>query len=120
MSEAENPFELWLEKRKAERERKEAEEDAKPKIIPAQIVPGKFKFNLGEFVQDRLTGRKGYIVTRNEHLSGCVQYWLTNRGDGSQVTTDRIIDENHLERTGTPPMDLRKEDEAPGCVSVKL
>jgi len=119
MSEATDPFELWMEKRKAKHEREEAEEAAKPKVIPDHIVPAKFKFNLGEYVRDAITGKKGYIVVRTEHVSGCLQYWLTARGDGAQVTQDRIIDESRLERTSTPPFEIAK-DEAPGCVAIKL
>lgn len=100
----------WIERRRVERERKEAEEAAKPKVIPAFIVPGKFKFNLGEFVQDRLTGKKGYIVTRLEHVSGCVQYWITDKGEGHPITADRIMDEPMLERTGTQPFELPKPE----------
>src|ERR1700731_3867439 len=110
-----DPFELWMEKRRAKHEREAAEEAAKPKVIPDHIVPAKFKFNLGEYVRDGISGQKGYIVVRNEHISGCIQYWLTDKGQGATVTTDRIIDEMHLERTSTPPFEIPK-DEAPGCV----
>jgi hypothetical protein len=111
--------EHWLEARRVERELREAAEAALPKVIPDQIVPAKFRFNLGEYVRDAISGTKGYIVVRTEHISGCVQYWLTDKGHGASVTTDRIIDEAHLERTGTPPFVIA-DGEAPGCVLLKL
>jgi hypothetical protein len=108
-----------MEKRRAKHEREAAEEAAKPKVIPDHIVPAEFKFNLGEYVRDAISGQKGFIVVRTEHISGCVQYWLKDKGQGAQVTQDQIIDEGRLERTGTPPFEIAK-DEAPGCVAVKI
>jgi hypothetical protein len=114
-----DPWEVWMEKRRARKEREAIEEAAKPKVIPDKIVPARFKFNLGEYLRDGITGKKGYVVVRTEHISGCVQYWLTDKGEGAQVTNDRIIDEGRLERTSTPPFEIGK-DQAPGCVSIEL
>jgi len=108
----------WIEFRQAERERKDKREAAKPKIVPESVSPAPFKFNLGEYVQDRVTGKRGYIVTRTEHISGCVQYWLTDKHEGAAITPDRIMDECRLDRTSLPPLEMPKA--APGCVTLIL
>lgn len=35
-----------------------------------------FLHNLGDLAEDRVTGLKGIIIGRAEHLFGCARYWL--------------------------------------------
>lgn len=39
-------------------------------------ITAEFVFDLGDLVQDRITGLKGIAVSRVEHLYGCARYWL--------------------------------------------
>ena len=39
-----------------------------------------FKFNLGDFVEDIITGYKGIIVCRTQYLTGCRKYGIASLG----------------------------------------
>jgi hypothetical protein len=61
-----------------------------------------FKFNLGDEVKDTLTGFKGTISYRVEHLTGCNGYGLQPPMDKKtgEVPDPKQFDENRLAPTG--------------------
>lgn len=61
-----------------------------------------FKFELGEEVEDIITGLKGYIVGRCEHITGCNTYGIIGRKkktDGDYPAS-HWLDEPRLIKTG--------------------
>ncbi len=60
-----------------------------------------FVFELGDEAKDRITGFKGILISRVEHLNGCIRYELQTQ----KLTEDGKInclwfDEAELKRTG--------------------
>ena len=37
----------------------------------------KFKHGLGDRAKDRISGLRGIITSRSEHLFGCARYWIS-------------------------------------------
>lgn len=60
-----------------------------------------FKFNLGEEVQEIVTGFTGIVMTRTEFLTGCVHYAVGYRGliDGKPIDWE-WFDESRLIKIG--------------------
>ena len=56
-----------------------------------------FKFDLGAFVREQITGYEGVVVGRAQHLTGCNTYGLKSRKlkDGIPIDT-QWFDENQL------------------------
>jgi hypothetical protein len=81
-----------------------------------------FKFELGQQVKEKVTGFKGIIVTRSEHLYGCIVYAVKSEAlhegkpidaqwfdEGSLVVVGKgKID--HAEQPGGPAAPQRRPD----------
>ena len=56
------------------------------------------RIELGSSVRDVVTGFTGVAVTRNEHMTGCVRYWVEGTFDpGTGKWPEFWIDEARLE-----------------------
>lgn len=57
-----------------------------------------FKFELGQEVEDMVTGYKGHIVGRAEHLTGCNTYGIQRKWKPTEekVANSEYFDENRL------------------------
>jgi hypothetical protein len=67
-------------------------------VIERKIMP-LFKHELGIKAKSRISGFKGVIVARSEHLFGCNRYWLAPaiKKDGT-VPDGLWFDEDEVER----------------------
>lgn len=65
------------------------------------MTNAEFKFSIGEYVRDRVTGFEGAIMSRADHISGCDTYGVqpTQLKDGTPQDT-KWFDEPRLESTG--------------------
>lgn len=65
----------------------------------------KFKFNLGDEVEDLMTGFKGNIEVRSQCLNGCIQYTIQPKTDKDKKIPDSwAIDEQQLKLIGKSPL----------------
>ncbi len=61
-----------------------------------------FKYELGQKAQDIVSGLKGIIVSRAEHLTGCNTYWFnTGLGKDGKPMDGCWVDENRVKIIGT-------------------
>lgn len=61
-----------------------------------------FEFERGDEVRDKITGFKGVVISRADHISGCNTYGIKPRklkNDGASQDTE-WLDEPRLEATG--------------------
>lgn len=54
------------------------------------------KVNLGDQVQDRVTGFKGIVTARSEYLNGCTRVGVHARAKGNAQSEPSWIDEPQL------------------------
>lgn len=60
-----------------------------------------FLFELGQEVEDTITGYKGYIIARIEHITGCNTYWVQRKyKEKEEIKHPESFDENRLRGTG--------------------
>jgi len=55
-----------------------------------------FKFEMGERLQDDVTGFSGIVVARLEYLNGCKQYCIKPSVKDNKMVEGEYIDENQL------------------------
>ena len=61
----------------------------------------KFKYDMGQQAEDIITGFKGIITGRCEHITGCDTYGLKGKVDkDGKVTDAHWIDEGQVKITG--------------------
>lgn len=76
-----------------------------------------FKFKNGDIVRDLVTGLKGAIVSRTDHLTGCNRYYVQPRiGDDGKLIDGCYFDEMALEHIQEPRIELEpsRHREPPG------
>jgi len=57
-----------------------------------------FKIELGTKVKSNISGFKGIVVSRSEHLNGCYRYWVAPKVDKDGKLPDGYwFDEHELE-----------------------
>lgn len=57
-----------------------------------------FAYNLGDKVQDKVTGFKGIVTTRSEFINGCIRYGVQSQDLKEGKTIDpEWFDERQLE-----------------------
>jgi hypothetical protein len=73
-----------------------------------------FKFELGQKVKEKVTGYEGIIVTRSEHLYGCMVYAVKSEKlhDGKPIDS-QWFDEGSLEVIGKGKTDHVKQGGGP-------
>lgn len=59
-----------------------------------------FKFELGQEVTDAVTGFKGFIVSRTEHLTQCSSYGVQPKFKAGDKKEYEFFDEPRLTATG--------------------
>lgn len=60
-----------------------------------------FKYELGEEVEDVITGYVGSIVTRMDHVTGCATYLVQRKyKKGEKIESSEHFDETRLKATG--------------------
>ena len=60
---------------------------------------------MGSTVQDRISGLTGVVTARVEYLTGCTQYGITLRGDGTKVGDTTYLDWQRLQvKEGPGPL----------------
>jgi hypothetical protein len=77
-----------------------------------------FTIDLGEKVEDLITGFTGTVTGRCEYISGCAQYLLTPRikADGSYME-GRWFDEDRLTAISEKMVDLAVSRPGPDCAA---
>ncbi len=60
-----------------------------------------FKLHLGLEVKDVISGFRGIIIVRAEHITGCIQYGIVPKSNGTSYDGHVWIDESRLEVVGT-------------------
>jgi hypothetical protein len=83
-------------------------------------VAADFKFRLGECVRDKVTGFKGAIVSRADHISGCATYGVqpTQLKDGADLQDAKWFDEPRLASTGELLPEIDDREAKTGADSV--
>lgn len=56
-----------------------------------------FKYNLGDEVKSYITGFKGVLTSRAEHINGCNRYWVQPPADKGKYVEGCWMDEPELE-----------------------
>lgn len=78
-----------------------------------------FKFELGIEVKSIISGFKGIIVGRADHLNGCNRYWLQPKVDKEGKYRDGYwIDEQELVIIGKTK--IKTENKKPGGFPSKI
>jgi hypothetical protein len=58
-----------------------------------------FKFELGIEAEDKITGFKGIVMSRSEHLTGCNVYSIAPKVlDGGKIGDTQWFDENRIKK----------------------
>lgn len=71
----------------------------------------KFKFDLGIEVKSNISGFRGKIVARSEHLNGCNRYWIAPKiGKDAKLIDGYWFDEGELEIIGTKKIEKKNND----------
>lgn len=73
--------------------------------------------NLGNMVQDKITGFRGMAVAKHIYLNGCVRYSVVSKELESGKIIDEYIDETQLvilEKEKEKAKELKKEEKPPG------
>lgn len=79
-----------------------------------------FKFDLGIEAKSNVSGFKGIIVSRSEHLNGCNRYWLQPKVDKDGKVLDGYwIDEGEIEIVGTKKLSRNNNDRGGFMSTVK-
>lgn len=76
-----------------------------------------FRHELGIVASDRITGFKGRITSRIDHVTGCSQYYLqpsVNPAKMDVMPEGRWIDENRVQIEDATPLVLETEPDAAG------
>lgn len=70
-----------------------------------------FKHDLGSKAQSKITGFKGIITSRSEHVNGCNRYWLEPRVDKKgNAQQGYWFDEEELEILEKPKVNKTNPD----------
>lgn len=79
-----------------------------------------FKFDLGIEAKSNISGFKGIIVSRSEHLNGCNRYWLQPKVDKEGKVLDGYwFDEGEIEIVGTKKLSRNNNDRGGFMSTVK-
>lgn len=80
-----------------------------------------FEHDLGQEVEDVITGYVGYVVTRMDHITGCATYIVQRRHKkGEKIEDSMHFDENRLRSTGKKAkLKIPKEEgKPPGAIGL--
>ncbi len=79
-----------------------------------------FKVELGSTVESTISGFKGIVTSRSEHVNGCNRYWVAPRVDKEGKLPEGLwIDENELIVTAQPKLQKANEDRGGFPSSIK-
>ena len=73
-----------------------------------------FKFELGVQVKCKITGFKGTVIARIEHITGCDQYSVRPKGEHNKLGEAVWFDELELEQLKGKQIVLKAVDIPPG------
>lgn len=75
-----------------------------------------FKFHRGDHVEDMISGFKGFVTARQDHITQCNRYFVEPRvGEDGKLVDAAWFDEACLKPTGQPRLNLvYPEGEPPG------
>ena len=75
----------------------------------------KWKFKLGVQAKSKISGFKGTITCRSEHLNSCNRYWIAPKVDKDGKLPDGYwFDEGEIERVKTKKKPLKRTNQDNG------
>ena len=82
-----------------------------------EAVPVKPKFKLGASVEDTVTGFKGVITAREDHMNGCIRYRVVNKYNekDEQSMMQAMFDEGCVKLIKSKKVEVNKPTPNQGC-----